>query len=166
MNSDLAGRLWAAAQIALVVIEPGTPRGAAAIAGIREQLLSFGAHMAAPCPAAIPCPLAQPDWCHFAARVERTSLHRRLKGGDLGYEDEKYSYVAVTRESLALSGARVLRHPQHRPGLIELALCTTAGTRRELVTKRDRERFRAARKADWGSLYPAAAVQENAEEVE
>jgi ribosomal protein RSM22 (predicted rRNA methylase) len=153
IQADLIARLWAAARVALVVIEPGTPRGSADVAGIREQLLSLGAHMAAPCPAAMPCPLQEPDWCHFAARVERTSLHRRLKDAELGYEDEKFSYVAVVREPLELSGARVLRHPQHRPGLIELELCTPAGTRHERVTKRDKDRFRAARKANWGSRY-------------
>jgi ribosomal protein RSM22 (predicted rRNA methylase) len=85
--------------------------------------------------------------------VERTSLHRKLKGGDLGYEDEKYSYVAVSREPVELSGSRVLRHPRHNPGLIELELCTAAGPRHERVTKRTREQFRAARKAFWGSRY-------------
>ena len=157
IQADLVSRLWAAAQAALVVIEPGTPRGAARIASIREQLLALGAHMAAPCPAAMPCPLADPDWCHFAARVERSSLHRRLKGGELGYEDEKFSYVAVTRQPADTCGARVLRHPRHHPGLIQLELCTAAGPRHERIAKRDRERFRAARKAAWGSRFPGDA---------
>lgn len=158
IEHDLIARLWAAARVALVVIEPGTPRGASDITAIREQLLSLGANMAVPCPAPMPCPLREPDWCHFAARVERTSLHRRLKNAELGYEDEKFSYVAVVREPLALTGARVLRHPQHRPGLIELELCTPAGPRHERVTKRDKNRFRAARKAGWGSSYSDGAL--------
>ena len=153
IESDLVPRLWEAARMAMVVIEPGTPRGSARIREIREQLLALGAHMAAPCPAAMPCPLAEPDWCHFAARVERSSLHRRLKDGDLGHEDEKFSYVAVVRDAVALANARVLRHPRHHPGLIELELCTAAGPRKERVTKRDRARFRAARQAGWGSSY-------------
>lgn len=154
IESNLVARLWSAARVALVVIEPGTPRGSERIAGVREQLLDLGAYMAAPCPAAMACPLGDNDWCHFAARVERTSLHRRLKDGGLGYEDEKYSYVAVTREAVALSGARVLRHPRHYPGLIELELCTPVGTQKVRVTKRDKERFRSARKAAWGSVFP------------
>jgi ribosomal protein RSM22 (predicted rRNA methylase) len=153
IESNLIARLWAAARVAMVAIEPGTPQGSERIAGIREQLLDSGAHMAAPCPAAMTCPLPDMDWCHFAARVERTSLHRRLKDGGLGYEDEKYSYVAVTRDPVELGGARVLRHPRHHPGLIELELCTPAGTQHERVTKRDKERFRAARKAEWGSRF-------------
>jgi ribosomal protein RSM22 (predicted rRNA methylase) len=154
---ETVDRLWAAARVALVVIEPGTPRGSREIEKIRERLLEVGAHMAAPCPAAMECPLGDADWCHFAARVERSSLHRKVKGGELGYEDEKYSYVAVTREPVELSGARVVRHPLHRPGLIELELCTAAGLRRERVTKRDKDQFRAARRAEWGGRYSEGA---------
>ena len=152
LTTPIAAKLWDAARIALVIIEPGTPRGSAAIRAIREELLAAGAHMAAPCPAAMPCPMTEPDWCHFAARVERSSIHRRLKGGSLGYEDEKYSYVALVRDPVMLSQARVLRHPRHNPGLIELQLCTPGGIEQRRVTKRDRDAFRAARKAEWGGL--------------
>jgi ribosomal protein RSM22 (predicted rRNA methylase) len=96
------------------------------------------------------CPIVDPDWCHFAARVERSSLHRRVKGGELGHEDEKFSYVALARESVPLPGARIVRHPRHHPGLIEIETCTPDGLRSVRVLKRDRERFRAARKASWG----------------
>jgi ribosomal protein RSM22 (predicted rRNA methylase) len=153
LSTPIAKKLWEAARVALVVIEPGTPRGAEVIRGVREELLASGARMAAPCPAEMPCPLAAPDWCHFAARVERSSLHRRIKEGRLGYEDEKYSYVAFVREQIALPAARVLRHPHHHPGLIELELCTPAGIEKRRVTKRDREAFRAARKAEWGGRF-------------
>jgi ribosomal protein RSM22 (predicted rRNA methylase) len=136
--------------MALVLIEPGTPRGFSLIRKVRSDLLAAGARMIAPCPAETACPLADPDWCHFAARVERSSLHRRLKGGDLGYEDEKFSYVALARQSVDLPEARIIRHPMHHPGLIEIETCTPAGLRSERIARRDRERFRAARKAAWG----------------
>jgi ribosomal protein RSM22 (predicted rRNA methylase) len=154
LSVPIAPRLWDAARVALVIIEPGTPRGAELIRTIREELLARGAHMAAPCPAAMRCPLAAPDWCHFAARVERSSLHRRIKDGALGYEDEKYSYVALVRDPAALEGARVLRRPRHHPGLIELTLCTPAGIVERRFPKRDRDAFRAARRADWGGKLP------------
>jgi ribosomal protein RSM22 (predicted rRNA methylase) len=151
LSTPIAAKLWDAARVALVVIEPGTPRGAGQIRAIREDLLARGAYMAAPCPAAMPCPIVEPDWCHFAARVERSSLHRRIKDAALGYEDEKYSYVALTREPVLTANARVLRRPRHHPGLIELELCTPAGIVHRRVSKRDRELFRAARHAGWGS---------------
>src|SRR5664280_688181 len=99
-----------------VAIEPGTPKGFTLIRKIRAELLEAGARMVAPCPMEVPCPMADPDWCHFAARVERSSMHRRLKNAELGYEDEKFSYVAVAREPVEPAGARVIRRPRHHPG--------------------------------------------------
>ena len=149
-GAQAAQSLWQAARVALALIEPGTPRGFSLILKVRGALLAAGAHMIAPCPAPMACPMAAPDWCHFAARVERSSLHRRVKGGELGYEDEKFSYVALARHSVDLPAARIVRHPQHRPGLIEIQSCTPQGLRTERVAKHARERFRAARHAAWG----------------
>ena len=149
-GAQFAAALWKAACVALVLIEPGTPRGFALLRKVRSDLLAAGARMIAPCPVETACPLVDPDWCHFAARVERSSLHRRVKGGELGHEDEKFSYVALAREPVDLPAARIIRHPRHNPGLIEIETCTNAGLRSERISKRDRERFRAARKAAWG----------------
>ena len=146
----MLARLWKAARAALAIIEPGSKAGFARIRWARAGLLAAGAHLAAPCPTEAECPMAETDWCHFAARVERSSLHRRLKGGELGYEDEKFSYVVAAREKVDLPGARVIRRPEQRPGLIVLETCTAEGLRTRHVTKRDREQFRAARKTAWG----------------
>jgi ribosomal protein RSM22 (predicted rRNA methylase) len=144
-------KLWQAARVALILVEPGTPRGFAVIRAARSELLAAGAHMIAPCPGEGVCPVRDPDWCHFAARVERSSLHRRIKGADLGYEDEKYSYVALAREPVAPAPSRIVGRPRHHPGLIELDTCTPAGLTTIRATKRDRDRFRAARHAEWGA---------------
>ena len=77
-------------------------------------------------------------------------MHRRVKGGELGYEDEKYSYVALTREPVERAAARIVRRPRHQAGLIVIDTCTAAGLTTERVTKRDKERFRKARQASWG----------------
>ncbi len=153
MGARFAPRLWQAARVALVIVEPGTPKGFGFVREIRAKLLEAGAHMLAPCPAAGGCPMADPDWCHFAARVERSSLHRRMKAGSLGYEDEKFSYVAFAREPVTLPGARIVRHPQHQPGVILLETCTPSGLRSERATKRDRDLFRRARRAGWGDSW-------------
>jgi ribosomal protein RSM22 (predicted rRNA methylase) len=150
IGAGAGARLWRASRVGLVIIEPGTPKGFALIRAVRDELLALGAQMAAPCPGAMACPMVDPDWCHFAARVERSSLHRRLKGGDLGYEDEKYSYVAFTRQELPLPVARIVRRPLHHPGWIELRTCTERGLETYRVSKRDREIFREARRASWG----------------
>jgi ribosomal protein RSM22 (predicted rRNA methylase) len=153
IREPMAKRLWQSARVALVAIEPGTPPGFQLIRGIRTELLEAGAHMVAPCPAETPCPMVDPDWCHFAARVERSSIHRRVKDAELGYEDEKYSYVALAREAVELPAGRVIRHPQQRPGLIVLETCTAGGLGTERVTRRDRDAFRAARKRSWGDEW-------------
>ncbi len=153
IGAPIALRLWQSARVGLVVIEPGTPKGFASVRAIRDELLAAGAHIAAPCPGAMACPMADPDWCHFAARVERSSLHRRLKGGELGYEDEKYSYVAFTREPAPLPDARIVRRPRHHPGWIELQTCTAQGLATQRVGKRDKGAFRAARQSTWGGAF-------------
>lgn len=147
------GKFWQAARLVLVAIEPGTPAGYSLLLRMRESLLAEGAHMLAPCPAESECPLRTPDWCHFAARVERSSLHRRLKEADLGYEDEKFSYIALAREAAGMAQARILRRPRQEPGRISLELCTPAGVRGVQVHKRERDQFRAARQAEWGEEW-------------
>ena len=93
------------------------------------------------------------DWCHFAVRLERSAAHRRLKQGALGYEDEKFSYLAAGRAPVERPAARVVRHPLSRPGHIQLALCTARGLERRTVTKSQKEVYRRARKAEWGSPW-------------
>jgi ribosomal protein RSM22 (predicted rRNA methylase) len=147
------GKFWSAARVALVAIEPGTPAGYRLLLRMRESLLAEGAQMLAPCPAASECPLRSPDWCHFAARVERSSLHRRIKDADLGYEDEKFSYMAFAREPVAMAPARILRRPRQEPGRVSLELCTPAGVRHVQIHKRERGQYRAARQAEWGDEW-------------
>ena len=123
---------WEAARVALVLVEPGTSAGFARVRSARDALLSLGAHVLAPCPHEQTCPMQAPDWCHFAARAERSRLHRHLKRGSLGYEDEKFSYLVVGRsvgQHGTLAASRIVARPQVRTGLVQLALCTREGLR-------------------------------------
>lgn len=139
MRLPVAEKLWQAAERMLVIIEPGTPQGFANLAAVRARLTALGAHVAAPCPAgSTVCPMAGEDWCHFAVRVQRTKLHKALKGGDAPYEDEKFCYLALTREKPeAACSARVLRHPLIAPGRITLTLCEDGEKKLQIVTKKD-----------------------------
>ena len=134
-----ARRLFAAAGKMLVLVEPGTPQGYANLAAVRADLVSLGAHVAAPCPSGSACcPMREGDWCHFSVRVQRTKLHKALKGGDAPYEDEKYAYLALTKEPPAAPcAARVLRHPLIAPGKITLTLCSGGEKNMRAVTKKD-----------------------------
>lgn len=142
---------------AVVVVEPGTPEGYLRIREARDQLIEAGLHVAAPCPHDGTCPIeVGKDWCHFSARVSRSSLHRQVKGGSLSYEDEKFSYVAATRFPVQPAASRITRRPQIRKGLVQLELCgpETEGQTRVNVTKRHGDLYKAARNADWGQEWP------------
>jgi ribosomal protein RSM22 (predicted rRNA methylase) len=137
----------------LVIAEPGTPARFEHIRQVRRELIADGAHMVAPCPHAGECPMRDANWCHFATRVQRSSEHRAAKTAELGYEDEKYSYVVFGRESVQLPAARILRHPQKRSGHVELELCAAEGVRRETVSRKRGEQYKSARKAEWGDEW-------------
>lgn len=158
----------AAGARAAVLIEPGTPDGYLRIREAREQLTDAGLRVVAPCPHSGACPIVPgEDWCHLAARVTRSSLHRQVKGGSLPYEDEKFSYVAAVRpdavggtdavDGAAAAPARIVRKPQLRKGQVLLDLCTEQGLRRDTVTKRHGDRYKAARDAEWGDAWERPA---------
>ncbi|GAA3014260.1 small ribosomal subunit Rsm22 family protein [Actinokineospora diospyrosa] len=147
-------RAMATATLA-VVIEPGTPAGYERIMAARDVLLAAGMHIVAPCPHSDGCPIPRgQDWCHFAARLGRSPLHQRLKTATLNFEDEKFSYVAATREPWPSAPGRVLRHPVKRKGLVSLRLCGPDGLNDTIVSKRDPAAYRAARDTSWGDSWP------------
>ena len=152
----------------LVLVEPGTPLGYGRILTARDALLASGWRVVAPCPHGAACPIVRrpaasgpnltdrlgDDWCHFAVRVNRSAVHRRAKGATLGYEDEKFAYVAVTRAEVARQPARVLRHPEKRKGMVRVRLCTPSGAAvDEVISQRQGERYRAARDLAWGDPW-------------
>lgn len=149
-----------AAGRAVLVVEPGTPDGHRRVLAARSALIDAGWQVLAPCPHALGCPLAVDDWCHFAARVNRSALHRKVKGGELSHEDEKFSYVLAVRPTdgeVGTRAARVVRHPVKRKGLVELRLCRPDGTAgREIVSKRQGPAYKQARDVSWGDAWPPA----------
>lgn len=149
-RSEIVARLWLQTNGTLVIVEPGTPVGFAVIRKARQELLAAGARMLAPCPHEQSCPMPENDWCHFSQRVARTPLHRHVKQAELAYEDEKFSYVAFSREPGSPIAGRVIRHPQVRSGHIYLDLCTPGGLQRTIVTRKEGEAFREARDLHWG----------------
>ncbi|MGV9451072.1 small ribosomal subunit Rsm22 family protein [Streptomyces sp. NPDC003635] len=156
-RDSLVDTVASAAQ-AVVIVEPGTPDGYTRVIEARDRLIGAGFHIAAPCPHSARCPITPgSDWCHFATRVSRSSLHRKVKGGSLAYEDEKFAYVAATRFPVTPAPSRVVRKPQIRKGQVLLDLCETdPALARTTVTKRHGDLYKAARDADWGDPWPPA----------
>lgn len=155
--------LWQKCGQALALVEPGTPQGFARIRAARDALIAAGAHVAAPCTHDKECPMRSvgesrsdqskdADWCHFSQRLPRSRDHMLLKDAGVPFEDERYSYVVVTRQAVG-AGARVLAPPlETKPGLT-FKLCDGTGLRSAFVAVRDKDEYRRVKKRGWGDLF-------------
>ncbi len=152
--------LWAHAREALIIVEPGTPRDHERLMTTRERLIRLGARIALPCPHERPCPLAPPEWCHFAARLPRSRDHKLLKAGEVPFEDEKYCYLIAFRNTSPPRGARVVAHPRASKWGLELRLCGPRGLKQAIVAKRDKASFQIMRKVVWGDSVPTPEGEE------
>ena len=149
-RGPLADLLWEKTRDTLLVIEPGTPAGYQRILDLRSRLIAQGAHVLAPCPHAKPCPLLPPDWCHFAQRLSRSRDHRIVKDAELPFEDEKFSYVALSRQPASARRARILARPLQTKVAITAKLCAETGVVAATIPRRDRAAYAQARRWRWG----------------
>ncbi|MBS0529727.1 MAG: SAM-dependent methyltransferase [Proteobacteria bacterium] len=169
MNDDqraaLADLAWAKTRDMLLVVEPGTPAGTQRILDLRRRLIAQGAHVIAPCPHDNKCPLigntvsreesashqqVTPDWCHFVQRLPRSRAHKHLKGAELPFEDEKFSYVVLSRTRAPQRFARVLSQPLVTKVAVAAKLCTADGLAIASIARRDKTAYARYRKLGWG----------------
>ena len=144
-------KMWETTNNLLVIIEPGTPDGFKHILEAREILLAKKAHIIAPCTHDGKCPInPEEDWWSFYVRVARSGIHRQAKKGELGYEDEKFSYIAFSKETVSANGARILRHPQINSGFVKVKLCTEKGIEEKTFSKKDKDIYKKVKKLDAG----------------
>lgn len=153
--ADAAVRLWEQTTDTIAFVEPGTPAGYRFVLTARAAVIAAGGHTVAPCPHDHPCPLPADDWCHFAVRLPRSKLHRRAKGVELGYEDEKFSYAVLSREPAPTAKARIIRQPQVRSGHVNVVTCEPDGVHSRTISKREGGIYREARSAAWGDTIDA-----------
>jgi ribosomal protein RSM22 (predicted rRNA methylase) len=148
-------RLWAATQGALVLVEPGSRAGFGRILEARSIAVAGGAQIVAPCPGNEPCPLRGATWCHFLARLDRSPLQRQAKGAARSFEDEPFAYLVAARPALIVDPRPrvVLGRPRHRPGVVELRVCDGGRIETVVRSRRDGERYRAARDLVWGAPF-------------
>jgi ribosomal protein RSM22 (predicted rRNA methylase) len=146
----LAELMWAKTRDALLIVEPGTPAGYGRIIALRRQLIAAGAHVAAPCPHDGECPILAPDWCHFTQRLPRSRAHKQLKSAELPYEDEKFSYVALTRAPVARHPARVIAQPVVTKVAVTARLCTDQGILNAIAARRQKAEYQRFKKIAWG----------------
>lgn len=134
----------------IVIVEPGTPRGYQTVMAARDTLIKLGGHVLAPCPHSLSCP--HPKWCHFPVRIGRTFMHRQAKQASLPFEDEKFSYVIVTKKKIS-QPPRVISTPLKHEGHIVLELCTPQGIQRQTFSKKQKGLYKRARKTKWGDYF-------------
>ena len=126
-RAEVINNIYNASNDLIVVVEPGTPSGYQIIKEVRGFLLSKGMHIIAPCPHEDKCPMKDNDWCHFSTRVQRSKLHKDIKGGEAPFEDEKYSYIVLSKNEVSRCSSRILRHPIINKGMIKLTTCSKGG---------------------------------------
>lgn len=140
-------KLYDSAKDLLLIVEPGTKIGFQNIKTFRTKLLSMGAKIVAPCTHEDVCPILGDDWCHFSVRLFRTSLHKDAKGGEKNFEDEKFSFICVSKNSSDLPEKRILRHPFIRKGCIDFVCCDKDAKIKEItISKKDGELYKEAKK--------------------
>jgi ribosomal protein RSM22 (predicted rRNA methylase) len=153
LAKELALRLWSATEGILIIVEPGTPDGFGRMRAAREALLGAGAFMVAPCTQANGCPIAGTDWCHFKTRLQRTRLHMQAKGAFVPFEDESFSFIAVSRKPMALPVARVIAPPTSNKVGTTLKLCGHSGIEELFVASRNKPAYKLSKKKNWGDSW-------------
>lgn len=149
---NVVEKLWDATEKILLIVEPGTMQGYKNIMRAKQKLLKLGGKIIAPCMCEN-CKLPKDDWCNFSCRVQRTKTHKELKGGNVPYEDEKYIYISVAKEEFDKKDKnRILRHPMIYSGYVKLKVCNKEEIKEITISKKDKEKFKIARKANAGDL--------------
>ncbi len=145
-------KLWNITNKILLIVEPGTIKGYTNIINAKQKLMQMGAKIIAPCKSD-KCKLPKDDWCSFTCRIQRTKTHKQLKDGNVPYEDEKYIYIAVAKEEInETDKKRILRHPIIHNGFVKLKVCDKEEIKEITITKKDKEKFKIARKSEAGEL--------------
>lgn len=146
-------KLWDLSERLLILIEPGTKKSFNSLKILRQILLSKGAHLIAPCPHSNACPMAEDNWCHFHARLQRNSLLRKTKEATLNYEDEKFSYLIFSRIAFNPCASRILRRPIKGKGFIKLQICSKNEIENKTITKKDKINYSPSKKLKCGDEY-------------
>ena len=146
--------LWQQADHTLILVEPGTPQGFARIRASRNVLLGAGANTIGPCTHAAACPMAGTDWCHFKTRLQRRRAHMHAKAASVPFEDEAFSWIAVSRHKAALPQARIIGPPATNKVAVTMRICDHHGLHDESFASRHKATYNAAKKLKWGEALP------------
>lgn len=148
-----ARNLWQATTDTLLIVEPGTPEGFRRIRAARDALIGSSAYIIAPCTHHAACPMEGDDWCHFRIRLARTREHMHAKNATVPFEEEPFSYLAVSRQPVVHHGTRILAPPQETKFSRSFKLCGSQGLVTETIATRNKAAYKQARKLEWGDAF-------------
>ncbi len=149
----------------VLVIEPGTPAGFNNIIQARDKLIEEGFSDIAPCTASNGfCPLRDhgSDWCHFIVRLDRSRIQKHLKKGVLGYEDEKYSYLLMSKSPIHSparlrrsggDGKRIISRPDATKHSVSFDICSEKNGHTVVKKRENKNKFQIMKKSIRGDLY-------------
>jgi ribosomal protein RSM22 (predicted rRNA methylase) len=153
LRQEFLEKIWVLANQVIVIIEPGTPSGFSNCTEARNFFLSKGGFIVAPCSHHGRCPIIRnDDWCHFAERIERSFWQKSLKKGTLGYEDEPYSYLVITKEVVERQGNRILKPPSKHSSHIIFDVCVPDNIKKITISRKQGSVFKATKKMKWGAV--------------
>ena len=152
-RTDVIARAWHATRQLLIIVEPGAPAYFPIITTARQQLIGAAGYVVAPCTHQHACPMPQAQWCHFGQKIARPETQRTARGSELGWEEAKFTFVAMSRIPVASQhGMRVMHDPIRTKGSIAVVGCDRNGIHTHRAMKRDTQRYAAFRRAQWGSF--------------
>ncbi|NGX56530.1 MAG: hypothetical protein K1060chlam5_00773 [Candidatus Anoxychlamydiales bacterium] len=136
----------------IVFIEPGTKYGFNNIRYLHDKIIKNDLKIIAPCPNNFKCPMPKDDWCHFFVRLDRSKCHKYIKKGTLSFEDEKFSYLIVTKKDSKPYKARVLLNPKKKDSKMLLNLCQDGKVFQNQIDKKDLKNYKISKKIKWGDI--------------
>ena len=163
-QQQIADKAWQSTNKYLLLIYPGAHRYFDAFVNIRQQIITAGGSIIAPCPHMLDCPLDKAnDWCHFSIQLNRSKQHRDVKEANLSHEDEKFSYLIASKSETHNKACigRIVKKPIIRKGHTVLDICTSdAKLERTTITKSD-PNYKSAKKLVWGDIATFLPTKEN-----
>ena len=147
---NVIDKLYKTTNKILLIVEPGTMEGFEIIKKAKEYAIDKGAYIIAPCTNQDKCKLPENDWCHATVRVQRNKMHKYMKNAVVPYEDEKFTYIAISKQDYGNASKRILRHPIIEKGKITLKICNCGNIEELIVTKKDKEKFKLIKKKKCG----------------
>lgn len=151
---DLFLRTFQQTKELYLIVLPGTPKGFSVLLELRSLALEQGATLLAPCPHHLNCPLGEGDWCHFPVRLPRTTWHKHLKNGGVGYEDEKFCYLLLSKIPQKRDcTARVIKRPKHHGGHGSVDLCTQGKLETASYSRKKTSDYSRWKNLEWGDCF-------------